>query len=204
MLKQLMKHRWICYVHGGLTLLLGLGLVGLRPMLEDRLLGTFIAVVLMLSTGFVLVAAGLLDVVIALDASTHERRLRSTLMWWVPGIIGVGMGLAILLIPHVTMCQLAMVAAAHAMVMTGFALAMLPGLNRHFRQRNLLLVSSLLFVIFGVLLVTGALGTEAMATRAIGLYALYFGARLVFLGGQLTAESHFSGSRFLTQERNSC
>ena len=36
MLKQLMKHRWICYVHGGLTLLLGLGLVGLRPMLEDR------------------------------------------------------------------------------------------------------------------------------------------------------------------------
>ena len=52
-------------------------------------------------------------------------------MWWVPGIIGIGMGLAILLTPHVTMCQLAMVAAAHAMVMTAFALAMLPGLNRH-------------------------------------------------------------------------
>jgi len=191
-------------VHGGLTLLLGLGLVGLRPMLEDRVLGTFIAVVLMLSTGFVLVAAGLLDVVIALDVTAHERRLRSALMWWVPGILGIGMGLVILLMPHITMCQLAMVAAAHATVMTGFALAMLPGLDRHPRQRNLLLLSSLLFIVFGVLLVAGALGTEAMATRAIGLYALYFGARLVFLWGQLTAESHYSGSRFLTQERNSC
>ncbi len=57
MLKQLMRHRWIYFVHGGLTLLLGLGLVGLKPLLEDRVLGTFIAVVLLLSTGFVMVAA---------------------------------------------------------------------------------------------------------------------------------------------------
>ena len=191
MLKQLMRHRWIYFVHGGLTLLLGLGLVCLKPMLEDRVLGTFIAVVLLLSTGFVLVAAGVLDLVIALDVTTHQRRLRSTLMWWVPGIIGVGMGLAILLVPRVTMCQLAMIAAAHAIVMANFALAMLPGLNRHHRQRNLLLISSLLFVIFGVVLVMGAFGTEAMATRAIGLYALYFGIRLIFLGGQLATESHF-------------
>jgi hypothetical protein len=190
MLKQLMRHRWICFVHGGLTLLLGLGLVGLRPMLEDRVLGTFIAVVLLLSTGFVLVAAGLLDLVIALDVTANERRLRSALMWWVPGIIGIGMGLAILLTPRVTLCQLAMMAAGHAMVMTAFGLAMLPGLNRHPRQRNLLLISSFLFVIFGVLLVSGALGTEAMATGAIGLYALYFGIRLMFLGGQLATESH--------------
>jgi uncharacterized membrane protein HdeD (DUF308 family) len=187
MLKQLIQHRWICFVQGGLTLLLGLGLVVLRPLMEDRLLGTFIAVVVLLSTGFVLVAAGLLDLVIAVDVTAHQHRIRTALMWWLPGVIGLGLGLAILLAPHVTMCLLAVVAAGHALLVTAFDLAMLPRLNRHPTQRNMVLVSSLLFVVFGVLLVVGALGTEAMATQAVGLYALYFGLRLMLLGGQLAA-----------------
>lgn len=188
MLMQLLQHRWICFVQGGLTLLLGLGLVSLRPLMEDRLMGTFIAVVVLLSTGFVLVVAGFLDLVIAVEVTAQQRRLRAALVWWLPGVIGLGMGLTVLMAPHVTMCLLAVVATGHALLVTAFDLAMLPSLDRHPLQRNLLFVSSLLLVFFGVMMIVGALGTEAMATQAVGLYAVYFGLRLMLLGGQLAAD----------------
>ncbi len=190
MLKQLIQHRWICFVQGGLTVLLGVGLLSLRPLIEDRLLGTFVAIVILLSISFVLVAAGLLDVVIGVDVAAHRHKLRDALMWWLPGAVGLGMGLAVMLAPRVTMGVVAVAAAAHALLLTAFDLALLPSLTRHLWQRNMLLASCFFFVVLGVMLVIGALGTEAMATQAVGLYALYFGLRLMFLGGQLAVSHH--------------
>jgi len=43
------------------------------------------------------VAAGLLDLVIAVEVTTHHHRLRSALLWWIPGILGLAIGLVILL-----------------------------------------------------------------------------------------------------------
>lgn len=185
MLKQLIQHRWICFVQGGLTLLLGIGLVGLRPLMQDRLMGTLVTVVVLLSTGFVLVAAGLLDLVIAVEVTAQQRKIRMAMVWWLPGMIGLVTGLTVLLAPDITMRLLAVAAAAHALLVMAFDLAMLPSFSRHPLQRNLLMVSSLGCVIFGVLLIAGALGTGSMATNALGIYALYFGLRLTFMGGQL-------------------
>jgi hypothetical protein len=190
MLKQLIQHRWICFVQGGLTVLLGMGLLSLRPLIEDRLVGTFVAIVVLLSISFVLVAAGLLDLVIGVDVAAHRHKLRDALMWWLPGAVGLGMGLVVMLAPRVTMGVVAVVAAGHALLLTAFDLALLPSLTRHPWQRNMLLASCFFFVVLGVMLVIGALGTEAMATQAIGLYALYFGLRLMFLGGQLAVSHH--------------
>src|SRR5664279_3252774 len=191
MLKQLMQHRWICFVQGGLTLLLGVALLSLRPLVDDRLLGTFIAIVVLLSISFVLLAAGLLDLVIGMDVAAHRHRLRDAVMWWLPGAIGLGMGLAVMVAPRITIGVVAAAAASHAVLLTAFDLALLPSLTRHPWKRNMLLASCFFFVVLGVMLVIGALGTEAMATQAIGLYAFYFGLRLLFLGGQL-AVSHSS------------
>ncbi len=190
MLKQLIQHRWICFVQGGLTVLLGVGLLSLRPLIEDRLLGTFVAIVVLLSISFVLVAAGLLDLVIGVDVAAHRHKLRDALMWWLPGVVGLAMGLTVMLAPRVTMGVVAVAAAGHALLLTAFDLALLPSLTRHPWQRNMLLASCFFFVVLGVMLVIGALGTEAMATQAVGLYALYFGLRLMFLGGQLAASHH--------------
>jgi hypothetical protein len=190
MLKQLIQHRWICFVQGGLTLLLGVGILSLRPLLDDRLLGTFVAIVVLLSIGFVLVAAGLLDLVIGADVAAHRHRLRDGLMWWLPGVVGLAMGLAVMLAPQITMPVVALAAAGHALLLTAFDLAMLPSVARHPLQRTMLLASCFFFVVLGVMLVIGALGTEAMATQAVGLYALYFGLRMMFLGGQLAVSHH--------------
>ncbi|HVJ09099.1 MAG TPA: hypothetical protein VM554_12020 [Acidisarcina sp.] len=190
MLKQLIQHRWICFVQGGLTLLLSIGLISLRPLIEDRLMGTFVTVVVLLSTGFVLVAAGLLDLVVAVEVTARQRRMHTVLVWWLPGLIGLGVGLTVLLAPSITMRLLAVVAAFHALLVTALDLAMLPSFSRHPLPRNLLLVSAFLCITFGVLLVVGALGTEAMAIRAVGFYALYFGLRLMFMGSQLATGHH--------------
>ncbi len=192
MLKQLIQHRWICFVQGGLTLLLGIGVLSLRPLMEDRLMGTFVTAVVLLSTGFVLVTAGLLDLAIAVDVTAQQRKIRTAMVWWLAGVIGLGIGLIALLAPTITMRLLAVVAAAHALLVATFNLAMLPSIDRHPLQRNLLSVSSLICVIFAVLLVVGALGTAAMATRAVGFYALYFGLRLMFMGGQLATGRHLT------------
>lgn len=185
MLTQLLRHRWIFLVQGGLTFLLGLELVGLQPLLQDQFWGTFVTIVALLSTGFVLVSAGLLDLAVALDETRRQRTLRSWMAWWVFGAIGLAIGLFVVLYPGVTMCSLAFVAAAHALVTTGIDLAILPAFHRHALQRNILLGSALTSVCLGVLLVIGGRGTEDMATRAIGLYALYFGLRLTWLGFRL-------------------
>jgi uncharacterized membrane protein HdeD (DUF308 family) len=182
MLTQLLRHRWIFLVQGGLTFLLGLELVGLRPLLQDQVWETFVAIVALLSTGFVLALAGLLDLAVAVGEAKRQRALRSWMAWCIPGAIGLAIGLFVVLSPGVNMRFLAFVAAAHALVTTGIDLAILTSFNRHTLQRNVLLGSALIGVCLGVLLAIGGRGTEDMATRAIGLYALYFGLRLTWLG----------------------
>lgn len=190
MLKQLFQHRWICFVEGGLTLSLGLGLLTLRHLVDDRLMGLFVAASVLLGTGFVLVASGLLDLAVAVEVTAHRRTPRAAMLWWFPGAIGLALGLATIAAPRVTMCVVASVAGVHALFIAALHLAALPGFRRHPAKRHGLLVSAVLSVFLAALLMLGALGTEAMAAKAVGLYASYFGLSLMLLGSQLTRPHH--------------
>jgi hypothetical protein len=71
MLNQLARHRWVCFVQGGLAFTLGLWLLYVRDLVASDMTGTLAFALVLLATGFVLVAAGLLDMAVALDMTFH-------------------------------------------------------------------------------------------------------------------------------------
>ena len=71
MLKQLAKHRWICFVQGGLTLLFGVCLLYLRSLMLGQFASTLISVLALLAGGCLLIAAGMLDLAVAVGITAR-------------------------------------------------------------------------------------------------------------------------------------
>lgn len=182
MLKDLLAHRWVCWVQGGMTLLLGMVLLAAGHLMTDSLSSAFAIAAVLLSSGLVLFASGIMDLAVAVDVSVRRHAVRPALNWLIPGGIGICGGAVLVLTPHLTVSLLAVMAAIHAILVAGMDLSTIGLFRRHSFQFHVSLVSSLGFAIFAALLVVGALGTEGMATKSVGLYAVYFGSRFLCLG----------------------
>jgi uncharacterized membrane protein HdeD (DUF308 family) len=196
MLKQLAKHRWICFVQGGLTLLFGVCLLYLRSLMLGQFASTLISVFALLAGGCLLIAAGMLDLAVAVGITAHLRSVRSALLWWMAGMLGVSTGMVLLFAPQFSVELLAYFAAAHAGLAGAIDLLMHRGLRRHPLYRNLMLGSALTFLGFAIgLLLSAFSGSEVLAMQVVGIYATYFGLRMVWLGSRLPRLSHTSSLR---------
>lgn len=165
-----------------MTLLLGIALLTLGHLMSDVLTTTFLVATVMLSSGFVLLSASLIDLAVAVDVTAHRHSLRPALVWWIPGGIGLVVGGILLMTPHLTVSLLAIMAAVHAILVAGMDLLMIHSLRKHTFLYHLSMISSLGFAALAALLLVGSLGSEVLATKAVGFYALYFGARFLCLG----------------------
>jgi hypothetical protein len=195
MLTQLVKHRWICYVQGGLTLLFGACLLYLRNMMLGQLAVTLVSAFALLAGGFLLIAAGMLDLAVAAGITAHMHSMRSAVLWWMAGMLGVSTGMVLMFAPQFSVELLAFFAAAHAGLAGAIDLWVLPGLRRHSMYRSLMFGSSLVFFVFAAGLLLSAFSNESMAMQVVGVYAIYFGLRMVWLGSRLPRLSHASSLR---------
>jgi uncharacterized membrane protein HdeD (DUF308 family) len=187
MLKQLAQHRWVSFVQGGLTLLLGLGLLYLRQLSSDEVTGTFVFAVGLLTSGFVVLAAALLDLAIALEVMAFRHKPKASLVWWFMGLIGLAVGAEVLLSPQISFRLVAIFAAAHAILSAAVSLSLLPSLRRHPFARQFLVASSVGFLIFAIGLLLGASNGENPSAKSVGVYAVFFGLQLFYLGAHLPA-----------------
>lgn len=182
MLRHILEHRWVCWVQGGMTFLLGIALLTFGHLMSDVLISTFIVATVLLCSGFVLLAASLMDLAVAVDVTAHQHSLRPALIWWIPGGIGLLVSLILLLAPHLTVSLLAVMAAVHSISIAGLDLLIVHSLRRHAFLYHLSMFSSIGFAAFAALLLIGSLGSDVLATNALGFYAIYFGARFLYLG----------------------
>jgi uncharacterized membrane protein HdeD (DUF308 family) len=155
--------------------------------MSDVFTNTFAVALALLCSGFVLLAVGLMDLAVAVDVAAHRHSMRSALVWWIPGCIGIVGGAGLLLAPRMTMGLLAIMAAVHAFLIAGMDLTMLRTTHSHRFPYYFLMVSGIGFAVFGVLLLVGSLSSEAMAARVVGLYAICFGARFLYLGWEFSS-----------------
>lgn len=165
-----------------MTLLLGIALLTFGHLMSDSLMSTFLVATALLCSGFVLLAASLMDLAVAVDVTAHQHSLRPALVWWIPGGIGLLVSTTLLLTPHLTVSLLVVMAAIHAILIAGMDLLIVPALRGHSFLHHLSMVSSFGFALFAALLLVGSLGSEILATKALGFYAMYFGARFLCLG----------------------
>jgi hypothetical protein len=222
MLSELARHRWVCFVQGGLTLALGLWLLYIRDLVASDLTSTVACALVLLATGFVLVAAGLLDLAVALQITAHavatpahfasdaglnneahgfsfgkwlagpeKAALRAAAMWWTMGGIALAVGIAVLATPTLSLRILAGFAALHAVLVASMDLSFLPSLGRHSRARAICITSSVLYLLCFFFLAISAFSSDAQATRALGVYAAYFGIRMAFLGHHLRPDHQY-------------
>ena len=198
MLKQLAKHRWICYVQGGLTLLFGCGLLYVRGVMFGQLAATLISVFVLLAGGFLLIVAGMLDLAVAIGITARMHCIRSALLWWMAGMLGVSTGFVLLFAPQFSIQLLAFFAAAHAGLGSAIEFCLIPSLRRHPVYRSLLLGSGLIFLVFASGLMMSAFGTDPLAMQLVGAYAVYFGIRMIWLGHRL---SHHHGPQTFRSSR---
>jgi hypothetical protein len=189
MLLQIASHRWVWWVQGTLALVLGIFLLVLRQQMQDPVRSSLSVGIAVLASGFVLLLAGILDLVIAVDVAGSQHDLRPAIVWWATGMIGFTLGITLLLLPEMSLRWLACVAAAQALLIVAVDLVTLPAFHRHPVERRVVLFAALGCAVLAVVLLVGALGTEASATRALGYYAMFFGGRLLLIGAE------FSGGR---------
>jgi uncharacterized membrane protein HdeD (DUF308 family) len=189
MLLQIASHRWVWWVQGVLALVLGIFLLVLRGQMQDPVRSSLSIGLAVVASGFVLLLAGILDLVIAVDVAGREHNLRPALLWWATGMIGITLGTTLLLLPEMSLRWLAYVAAAQALLIAAVDLVTLSAFHRHPVERRVVLCGALGSTVLAAVLLAGALGTEAGATRALGYYAMFFGGRLLLIGAE------FSGSR---------
>jgi uncharacterized membrane protein HdeD (DUF308 family) len=188
MLKQLAQHRWVFFVQAGLTLLLGVCLLYLRELLYDEVTGTFVFAVGVLTSGFVVLAAALLDLAIALEVTAREHTWKASLVWWLMGVAGVAVGLEVLLAAEISFRLVGFFATAHAVLSAALNLSLLPSLRRHPLDRQFYVASSMGFLIFAIGLLLSAIAGDAPAAKTVGIYAVFFGLQLFYLGTHLPAK----------------
>jgi hypothetical protein len=185
MLKQLAKHRWICYVQGGLTLLFGVCLLYLKSIMFGQLAATLVSVFALLAGGFLLIAAGMMDLAVAVGITARMHGIRSALLWWMAGMLGVSTGLVLVFAPQFSLDLLAFFAAAHAGLAAAIDFSLISSLRRHVFYRSLLLGSALVFLVFATMLMMSAFANDGLAMQMVGAYGVYFGVRMIWLGSRL-------------------
>jgi uncharacterized membrane protein HdeD (DUF308 family) len=186
MLKQLAKHRWICYVQGGLTLLFGCCLLYVQGVMFGQLATTLISAFVLLAGGFLLIVAGMLDLAVAIGITARMRCIRGALLWWMAGMLGLSTGFVLLFAPQFSVQLLAFFAAAHAALASAMDFCLIPSLRRHPLYRSLLVGSALIFLVFAAGLLLSAFSTDALAMQLVGVYAVYFGLRMIWVGHRLS------------------
>lgn len=192
MLKQLAQHRWVCFVQGGLTLLLGVSLLYLRELWSNDISGELLLILGLLTSGFVVLAAALLDLAIAVDVLAREHKLKTSLVWWLMALIGLGVSLGVLLSSAISFRLLALFAAAHAVMMGAMTLSLLPSLRRHAMERQFYVASAIAFLVFASGLLLAFSTGDAPAAKTVGIYAVFFGLQLFYLGAHLPARRRTS------------
>ena len=185
MLKQLAKHRWICYVQGGLTLLFGCCLLYVRGVMFGQLATTLISVFVLLAGGFLLIVAGMLDLAVAIGITARMHCIRSALLWWMAGMLGVSTGFVLLFAPQFSLQLLAFFAAAHAGLASAMDFCLIPSLRRH-PLYEVCCWAPRCFLVFAVGLLLSAFNTDALAMQFVGVYAVFFGLRMLWLGHRLS------------------
>lgn len=166
------RHWWALALRGILALLFGLvALFWPRLTLE----------VLVICFGAFAMISGIFALVVALG----DRKIHAG--WGVllaEGLVGIGVGLLTLFWPIVSALILLSLIAIWALVTGGLEIAIAIWMHRRVGNEWMLLLSGIASLLLGVLLVVfpGA-GLQALAWF-IGIYALVFGALLVFLSFQ--------------------
>jgi uncharacterized membrane protein HdeD (DUF308 family) len=178
---ELSKTWWALVLRGIVGLLLGIAAIS-RPGITLFLMVTLFAAYALLD--------GALAIAAALRASRTEERWAPLL---VEGIMGVGVGAATFLWPHVTVLVLLTMIAVWAVAKGVFEVITAIHLRKLITGEWLLALGGVLSVLLGVVVVVrpvvGALGLALL----IGMYVFFYGIVLIALGFRLRHWMHHPG-----------
>ncbi len=164
---------WLFVFRGIIAVLFGLAAILLPGITLD---------ILVLLIGAFFFVDGIMSIVTSFGSRRVEQR------WWLSlleGIAGVLIGVITFFMPGITLVAVILMIAAWALITGVFEILAAVRLRKVITGEWFLALSGIISIIFGVvLLVTPGVGAVALVW-ILGMYALFFGILLLFLGFKL-------------------
>jgi uncharacterized membrane protein HdeD (DUF308 family) len=179
LLRSFARHRWLFWLHAGLLLVLALTLLAIQALMRSLLISTFVAIFLLMVTGFFLVLSGLLDfgagVEALLDKEAHAW------IWVVLAATVIFTGVVLFLSPELSIERLLDFAVVHALALGFLETRLANRLRHHPAARSRLLGFARLSTAFVVLLLMGTLYGNRYSVLILSIYCVVVAAELIFL-----------------------
>lgn len=166
----LLDNWWAIALRGGLGVVLGLGAL-IWPLTA--------AIVFLAVFGIYALFSGILQVSAAVSAGARRERWGGLLL---SGALGIGAGLAALLVPAAAGVVLLFVIAGWAVVSGGAEIAAAIELRKRVEDEWLLVVHGAAWIAFGILVIAAPMASALVLTLLFGAFALTSGAILLALG----------------------
>lgn len=164
----LFRNWWLVALRGLLALMFGI-----FALLFPR--ATVLALVLYF--GALTLFGGAMLVVLAIRRARHHE---SWGWWMLEGVVDIVFGLFVVLYPGISVSVFVLFLAAWALVIGVIQVISALRLRRRFRYWWLTLLYGLLAIVFGILIFFNPFGGAVAVVVAIGVFALVYGALLLF------------------------
>jgi uncharacterized membrane protein HdeD (DUF308 family) len=144
-------------------------------------------IVLVMLFGAYAFADGLLAIVAAARAASHDRP------WWalsIEGVVGIGIGILTFFWPGLTAMTLLYLIAVWAILTGVLEIVAALRLRQEIAGEWILAVAGVLSIGFGVYVLANPIAGALAVITIVGVYALLFGVALIALGLRLRGRQH--------------
>lgn len=187
MIRALITNWWLLLLRGVFALAFAVFLFFLQPLFPSLLLKPMAYTAVGVIFGLLAVVTGIVTIFAAVKGSTHHRDLWMLL---VDGVAITAGGLAVILIPAITVLEVIQIIAATALVMGIFEVIAGTHLRRHVKDEWFLIAGGLISVLFSVFLFSDTSREIASLLNWIAIYAAANGLAMLGLARRLHGLRH--------------
>lgn len=171
--KVLARYWWSFYARGIIALLIGL----IAIFLPEITLG-----ILAILIGAFFLVDGIFSIAVSFGSKSSGER------WWifvVEGIVGVAIGVLTFFWPRVTIMALVLLVSAWAFITGVLEIIASVKLRKLIENEWLLTLTGIISILFALALLISPETGAVVLVWLLGLYAVFFGILLIFLGRKL-------------------
>lgn len=187
MIRALITNWWLLLLRGIFALAFALFIIGLQPLFPSLLLKPMAYTAVAEIFGLLAVITGIFTIFAAMKGATHHRELRMLLLDGVAVTLG---GLAVILIPAVSVLEVIQIIASTALVVGIFELIAGTHLRRHVKDEWFLFTGGLTSLLFSIFLFSNSSREIASVLSWIAVYAAANGLAMLGLAHRLYALRH--------------
>lgn len=187
MIRALITNWWLLLLRGIFALTFALFIVGLQPFFPSLLFKPMAYTAVAEIFGLLAILTGICTIFAAVKGSTHHRDLWMLLL---DGVAVTAGGLAVILIPAVSVLEVVQIIAATAFVLGIFEVIAGTHLRRHVKDEWFLFAGGLSSVLFSVLLFLNTSREIGSLLNWIAIYATANGLAMLGLAQRLHSLRH--------------